>query len=435
MDALRGSAATLLIFDRTAAHSDHALRHLQVARQSGKPLIPLRVGPSDEGVLGQELAGVRWIDWSKPDLAVAEIRRRAYELSPAQQGRPVVEPASAAIADPGHSAPQPSRPPRIEVLGAGAGAGAAAAAAAATHGAGSAHAQPQAAPVRTQPQSVAFEPHPHPATDRDYRNAAPAAAATRRKSPFTSPTLLLALLALAAVVGAILYNSSLFRGGDTSGEREVAQQVETVPEKPPLPDLSTAPAGDAAPASEGPWGPATEGTEPDLPAEPAAPAPSEVAAAPAPTPAPTVAPAPAPAPREVAAAQTPRPPVAAPAARAPAEAPAPQPASGDASGAAATVRSFYSALSGGNGAAAAQHVIPGKRGSGPLSAGSLTRYYSSFRRPLRIRSVTPVDADTVRVAYDYVLSDGRLCQGQASVNVVQSGGRSLVSGIRTRGPC
>jgi hypothetical protein len=46
-----------------------------------------------------------------------------------------------------------------------------------------------------------------------------------------------------------------------------------------------------------------------------------------------------------------------------------------------------------------------------------------------------VDEDTVRVTYDYVLADGRLCRGAAVVNVEQSGGRSLVSGIRTAGPC
>jgi hypothetical protein len=39
------------------------------------------------------------------------------------------------------------------------------------------------------------------------------------------------------------------------------------------------------------------------------------------------------------------------------------------------------------------------------------------------------------VAYDYVLADGRVCRGQAAVDVVQRDGRSLVSGIRTRGPC
>jgi hypothetical protein len=149
------------------------------------------------------------------------------------------------------------------------------------------------------------------------------------------------------------------------------------------------------------------------------------------------APEPAPAPSGATAAAPER---AAPRAAAPEAPPAEavdeseEPAVADA-GAGATVRAFYSALSAGDGASAAQLVIPAKRRSGPLSAGALSRYYSSFRRPLRLRSVTPVDAGTVRVAYDYVLADGRTCRGQAAVDVVQAGGRSLVSGIRTRGPC
>jgi hypothetical protein len=99
------------------------------------------------------------------------------------------------------------------------------------------------------------------------------------------------------------------------------------------------------------------------------------------------------------------------------------------------VLAFYSALSSGDGASAARRVIPEKRQSGPLSANALSRYYSSFRRPLRVRSVAAVDASTVRVAYDYVLADGRLCRGKAAVRVVQRDGRSLVSRITTQGPC
>jgi hypothetical protein len=120
----------------------------------------------------------------------------------------------------------------------------------------------------------------------------------------------------------------------------------------------------------------------------------------------------------------------------PEEPPVARPVStGDDAGASDAVRGFYGALSAGDGDSAAQFVVPGKRRSGPLSAGALSRYYSSFRRPLRLRSVTPVDANTVRVAYDYVLADGRECRGQAAVDVVQRDGRSLVRGIRTRGPC
>ena len=48
---------------------------------------------------------------------------------------------------------------------------------------------------------------------------------------------------------------------------------------------------------------------------------------------------------------------------------------------------------------------------------------------------TALDDDTVRVAYDYVLPDGRECRGQALVDVVQRGNRAQIARIRTRGPC
>jgi hypothetical protein len=150
---------------------------------------------------------------------------------------------------------------------------------------------------------------------------------------------------------------------------------------------------------------------------------------PAASPAPQPAPRPAPPPRSAAPGAQPEVadrPEAPPAVKSEAEAEA---------DAAETVQGFYSALSAGDGASAARFVIPGKRASGPLSAGALTRYYSSFRRPLRLRRLVPVNGDTVRVAYDYVLADGRVCRGQAAVDVVHRNGRSLVSGIRTRGPC
>jgi hypothetical protein len=402
MNALRSSAGTLLIFDRAAAQSRDVDRHLLVARQTGKPLIPLRVEPTDEGMLRQELLDARWIDWSAGEAALAEISRRAHQYAQPGDAR---GPGVAAAAGASASGAQEPRKPRIEVLGAGA--------AAASAG--------YAAPPATAPSA------PAPSAPVAERSST-MMVETRRRSPFASPTVLLALLAVLAIFGAILYNSGLFSGGGDGDEREVAQRTETetttATTPPPLEETSSGP----VPVSEAPWGPATEGTEESLPPEPAAPAPVAV-----PLPAPRGAPA-APAP-DVArvppsAPDSPRAPAAAAA-----DAPAPSNQPAAASDAAATVRSFYSALSGGNGAAAAQLVIPAKRGSGPLSAGSLSRYYSSFRRPLRVRSVTPVDADTVRVAYDYVLSDGRLCEGQASVNVVQSGGRSLVSGIRTRGPC
>ena len=116
------------------------------------------------------------------------------------------------------------------------------------------------------------------------------------------------------------------------------------------------------------------------------------------------------------------------------EASAPVPPAGEAE-ALATVRAFYTALGAGDGASAARFVVSAKRRTGPLSAGELTRYYSTFRRPLQVRRVTTVDADTVRVAYDYVLADGRLCRGRSAVNVVRGDGGVLIGNIRAQGPC
>ena len=390
MAALRASVATLLIFDQAAAGSREVDRHLLVARQTGKPLIPLRVHAADEGLLRQELLDARWIDWNAPDQAIAEIRRRAYDYDPTQRGDGAPVPPIT---------PERSKP-RIEVLQAGPVAGAAAAATAApamasasAHGAGAEH-------YRSAPPPLPVHP---------------GAAEPRRRSPFASPTMLLALLALAVIVGAILYNSSLFSGDSDREEREVASRTQVSPAPMDSPDYAEAtPAPDLAPAAPQPAAPAATPAE-EVPA-------ATPATLPTTRPAQPVQPA-APAPNPAAAADAPE----------PAE-PAAEPSAGQGS-AVAAVRSFYSALSGGNGAAAAQLVIPAKRASGPLSAGALSRYYSSFRRPLRVRSVTPVNANTVRVSYDYVLADGRLCEGAATVNTVQSGDRSLVSSIRTQGAC
>jgi hypothetical protein len=380
MEALRASAAALLIFDEAAARSRHVDRHLLVARQGGKPLIPLRVEPTDEGLLRQELLDAQWIDGSVPEAAIAEISRRAFDYDRAQREQAgaggaaqTVAPAAAAA---GPGPVQAKRKPRIEVLRAGPGAAAP----------GEAAATAAPLPEQAPPQ--------------------PAAARTGR-SRFVSPTMVLAMLSLLAIVGAVLYNSSLFQGEGDRAERTVAEAPAPV-DYPAEPER-----GDAAPVADQP-GPAAE--------QEAAPPRIEVAVPPARIATRAEAGARG-EPQEVAAADAP-----------PAPPPAGEEAASGSSGVAA-VRAFYGALSRGDGASAAQHVVPGKRQSGPLSGASLDRYFSSFRRPLRVRRLAPVDANTVRVAYDYVLGDGRLCRGEATVDVVESGGRGLVSGISTRGPC
>jgi hypothetical protein len=247
----------------------------------------------------------------------------------------------------------------------------------------------------------------------------------RRRGLFRSPTTVLILLASIVTAGFLLYTYlSSERGVEASdtGTQLSSEDAALVGD----PEAASGPAStgelmDAPDAADTDEGAALE-PEPVASSAPE-PAPPSAAAAedqPAPRPAPPRAAAPEARPEVVDR------PEASPPDKSEAEAEA---------DAADAVRAFYSALSAGDGASAARFVIPAKRGSGPLSAGALTRYYSSFRRPLRLRRLVRVNADTVRVAYDYVLADGRVCRGQAVVDVDHRGGRSLVSGIRTRGPC
>jgi outer membrane biosynthesis protein TonB len=232
-----------------------------------------------------------------------------------------------------------------------------------------------------------------------------------------SPTTLLVFLACLVIAGFLLYTY-------LSSESGVEASDKGTELSPADADLLDDPGtgSDAAATEEPAEPPAAESIDDGAVPE------TEPAASPSPRPAPQPAPRPEP-PRAAA-------PEAQPEVADRPEASPPDKSEAEAEADAAdTVQAFYSALSAGDGASAARFVIPAKRGSGPLSAGALTRYYSSFRRPLRLRRVVPVNADTVRVAYDYVLADGRVCRGQAAVDVVHRGGRSLVSGIRTRGPC
>jgi hypothetical protein len=100
---------------------------------------------------------------------------------------------------------------------------------------------------------------------------------------------------------------------------------------------------------------------------------------------------------------------------------------------ASAVRAFYAAVGAGNGTAAASHVVPEKRSSGPFSAGAISRFYGRLPQPLRLTSVTP-SGGAYRVTYRY--SAGRShCNGVALVRVTQRGGRDLISSIRSLSGC
>jgi hypothetical protein len=269
----------------------------------------------------------------------------------------------------------------------------------------------------------------HSSRTADQPRQVETASGPRRRGLSRSPTTLLILLACVVIAGFLLYTYlSSERGAEypDKGTQLSPADSDLLDDPQTDPDAATTREPDEPPAAASIDDGSDDGAVPE--AGPAASPASEPASEPAPQPAPQPAPRPA-APRAAA-------PVAQPEVVDRPEAPPADKSEAEAEADAAdTVQSFYSALSAGDGASAARLVIPAKRGSGPLSAGALTRYYSSFRRPLRVRRIVPVNADTVRVAYDYVLADGRVCRGQAAVDVVHRGGRSLVSGIRTRGPC
>lgn len=97
------------------------------------------------------------------------------------------------------------------------------------------------------------------------------------------------------------------------------------------------------------------------------------------------------------------------------------------------VRGFYAAIGAGNGAAAASHVIPEKRSSGPFSAGAISRFYGHLPEPLRLTSITP-EGNAYRVTYRYSAGRSR-CNGVAVVRVANRGGRVLISSIRSLTGC
>jgi hypothetical protein len=99
------------------------------------------------------------------------------------------------------------------------------------------------------------------------------------------------------------------------------------------------------------------------------------------------------------------------------------------------VREFYAALGQGDGAKAAAVVAPEAREDGPLSAASLTQFYSSLRVPIRVTKIDPINDDTVFVRYQFVTRDDRLCLGSATVDTTNRDGGTLIRGIRTFDAC
>jgi hypothetical protein len=98
----------------------------------------------------------------------------------------------------------------------------------------------------------------------------------------------------------------------------------------------------------------------------------------------------------------------------------------------AAVRMFYAALSEADGTAAAALMVPEKRGRGNFNPAAMTRFFSSLRQPLTVRSIVALDDDTVAVAYDFVGPNGQACDTVATVRTVHSAGMTLIQSISAK---
>lgn len=102
--------------------------------------------------------------------------------------------------------------------------------------------------------------------------------------------------------------------------------------------------------------------------------------------------------------------------------------------AATTIRAFYAALHAGQGDAAAQMVVPEKRGAGPFSGAALSAFYGALREPVTLQDVTPLGTDAWSVRYRYA-TQSKLCDGRAIVETQTQGGRAYIARIRALNGC
>lgn len=99
------------------------------------------------------------------------------------------------------------------------------------------------------------------------------------------------------------------------------------------------------------------------------------------------------------------------------------------------VEGFYLALAAGDGVAAAQHVIPAKRRTGPLSAAAMSSFYGDLRRPLQLLEVAELGPDRYRASYRFETRNGARCEGTSVVTTTHVGGASLIARIRAENGC
>lgn len=99
------------------------------------------------------------------------------------------------------------------------------------------------------------------------------------------------------------------------------------------------------------------------------------------------------------------------------------------------VTAFYRALELGDGQEAARHIIPRKRGSGPLSAPELSGFYGNLSRPLELLDVSDLGAGRYRASYRFETNPGARCDGSAIITTTALNGQFLISRIIAEKGC
>jgi hypothetical protein len=80
------------------------------------------------------------------------------------------------------------------------------------------------------------------------------------------------------------------------------------------------------------------------------------------------------------------------------------------------VKSFYMALSDGNGELANSFLVPEKRNVGNFKTENIRSFYSQMKQKLEINSITPIDKSTVKVNFNYTVNKNQ-CNGLSTVKL------------------
>jgi hypothetical protein len=102
--------------------------------------------------------------------------------------------------------------------------------------------------------------------------------------------------------------------------------------------------------------------------------------------------------------------------------------------AATTIRAFYAALRDGQGAAAAEMIVPEKRKLPAFSPTELTRFYGSLKEPIELLDISRTGPSTFIAHYRYRASE-RACDGRATVSTTLRNGRNFIESIKALNGC